>query len=81
VNNLADVNPETHLFDVNPGTASPEVNPAENVLPDVNSEENAHGNGSLFRKSSRHTEPIQRLAYPQLGNPLVTVVQSLSKFK
>lgn len=30
-----------------------------------------------LRRSNRHREPAQRLTYPELGNPLVTVVQSL----
>ncbi|KAK0146798.1 Tafazzin [Merluccius polli] len=86
-NVLPDVNPENALPilsheenvlpDVNPESALPELNPCQNDLPDANPEEDARENGSHPRKSSRHRQPIQRLTYPHLGNPLVTVVQSL----
>lgn len=32
---------------------------------------------SAVRRSSRHREQSKRLTYPELGNPMVTIVQSL----
>uniref|UniRef100_A0A3B3SGH8 Gypsy retrotransposon integrase-like protein 1 n=1 Tax=Paramormyrops kingsleyae TaxID=1676925 RepID=A0A3B3SGH8_9TELE len=34
-------------------------------------------NQSTLRRSSRQREPMRRLTYPELGNPLVTIVQTL----
>lgn len=71
---------ENNLPDANPESALPETNLGENALPDADPESalpDARENASHLRKSCRHRQPIQRLTCPHLGNPLVTVVQSL----
>ena len=86
-NALPDVSPEDNaLPDVSPeDNALPDVSPDDNRSPDA---EQTEGNTDIIdhndsedrehiRKSSRHREPVERLTYRELGNPLVTIVQSL----
>lgn len=75
--------PKSDSFDINTETDNLlEVVEAPSPVPAL--AESGHSFGSSEsetndrpRKSSRHREPVERLTYPELGNPLITVVQSL----
>lgn len=86
--NLPEVNPEettspNENTDVDQPETEEDNNEQEDAVPDaVQIEEDAQGHNDSedtqsMRKSSRHRAPTKIFTYPELGNPLITVVQSL----
>lgn len=78
----ADTLPEENPKENNTDMKKPETNPdgQENVQDAVEREEEKdvrNQDEDHTRKSTRHREPPKVLTYPRLGNPLVTIVQSL----
>ena len=68
-----------------PGTNTERLWPFDSPTTEPMANETEINEGSIdgdepmdsLRRSSRQREPTRRLTYPELGNPLVTVVQAL----
>ncbi|ROL28511.1 hypothetical protein DPX16_1671 [Anabarilius grahami] len=52
-------------------------NPAESETPEEDTESDECEAGSRLRKSKRVRQKSKRLTYPELGNPMISIIQSL----